>query len=125
MPEPPSESSDSARLVTNPVVSVIMVTYKHERYLAEAIEGVIRQKTSFPVELLIGEDCSTDGTREIALSYQKRVPEMIRVITSEKNVGMHENFARLIVAARGKYIAFCDGDDFWHRPDKLCRQIEC
>src|ERR1039458_10809109 len=101
MPEPPSESSDSARLVTNPVVSVIMVTYKHERYLAEAIEGVIRQKTSFPVELLIGEYCSTDATREIALSYQKRFPEMIRVITSEHNVGAHENFVRLIAAAHG------------------------
>jgi glycosyltransferase involved in cell wall biosynthesis len=117
------EYSDAAELIKRPEVSVIMVTYNHERYLAEAIEGVIRQKTSFPVELLIGEDCSTDGTREIALSYQKRFPEMIRVITSEHNVGARKNFDRLIAAARGQYIAFCEGDDFWHRPDKLQRQI--
>jgi len=117
------EYSDSAKLVKRPEVSVIMVTYNHERYLVEAIEGVVRQETSFPIELLIGEDCSTDGTRDIALSYQKRFPEMIRVITSERNVGAHENFLRLIVAARGKYIAFCEGDDFWHRPDKLACQV--
>jgi glycosyltransferase involved in cell wall biosynthesis len=100
-----------------------MLTYNHERYLAESIEGVIRQETSFPVELLIGEDCSIDGTRSIALGYQERFPEMIRVITSESNVGMHKNGARLTKAARGKYIAFCEGDDFWHRSDKLSRQI--
>jgi glycosyltransferase involved in cell wall biosynthesis len=118
------EYSDAEELVKCPEVSVVMITYNHERYLAEAIEGVVRQETSFPVELLIGEDCSTDGTREIAHSYQKRFPEMIRVITSERNVGGHENFARLVAAARGKYIASCEGDDFWHRPDKLQRQID-
>jgi glycosyltransferase involved in cell wall biosynthesis len=117
------EYSDEAELVKRPEVSVVMPTYNHERYLAEAIEGVVRQETSFPIELLIGEDCSTDGTREIALSYQKRFPEMIRVITSERNVGGQENFARLVAATRGKYIASCEGDDFWHRPDKLQRQI--
>jgi glycosyltransferase involved in cell wall biosynthesis len=101
-----------------------MLTYNHERYLAEAVEGVIRQQASFPIELLIGEDCSTDGTREVALGYHKRFPEIIRVITSEQNVGMHQNAARVIAAARGKYIAFCEGDDFWHRPDKLQRQVE-
>jgi len=117
------EYSDSVKLGKRPEVSVIMVTYNHERYLAEAIEGVVRQETSFPIELLIGEDCSTDRTREIALSYQKRFPEMIRVITSEHNVGARENFARLIAATRGKYIAFCEGDDVWIRSEKLERQI--
>lgn len=100
-----------------------MLTYNHERYLAEAIEGVILQQTSFPLELLIGEDCSTDTTREIALGYQKRFPEKVRLITSKSNVGMTKNLARLIAAARGKYIAFCEGDDFWHRPDKLACQV--
>jgi glycosyltransferase involved in cell wall biosynthesis len=123
MPNFQIEFVDNERFVTDPLVSVVMITYNHERYLAEAIEGVVRQETSFPIELLIGEDCSTDGTREIALSYQKRFPEMIRVITSEQNVGAHENFARVLASARGKYIAFCEGDDFWHRPDKLERQV--
>jgi len=118
------EVSDSLRLVRDPLVSVIMVTYNHERYLAEAIEGVVRQEASFPIELLIGEDCSTDGTREIALTYQRRFPEMIRVITSAQNVGMHRNGARLMAADRGKYVAFCEGDDFWTSPHKLQWQVE-
>jgi glycosyltransferase involved in cell wall biosynthesis len=119
----PIEYVESDRLLKDPLVSVVMITYNHERYLAEAIEGVVGQVTSFPVELLIGEDCSTDGTRTIALSYQKRFPVQIRVITSERNVGMHENLARLAAAARGKYIAFCEGDDYWCRLDKLELQI--
>ena len=123
MTSPQIEFSSRARLVADPLVSVVMLTYNHERYLAEAIESVIFQQTSFPVELLIGEDCSTDGTKEIALGYQKRFPEVIRIITSEKNVGGPRNHARLIAAARGKYIAFCEGDDFWHRPDKLACQV--
>jgi glycosyltransferase involved in cell wall biosynthesis len=123
MPQIQIEWSDSAQLVKNPVVSVVMITYNHERYLAEAIEGVIRQETDFPIELLIGEDCSTDGTRNIALGYQQRFPEKIRVITFERNVGGHKNAARLIAAVRGQYIAFCEGDDYWHRADKLQRQI--
>jgi glycosyltransferase involved in cell wall biosynthesis len=106
-----------------PLVSVVMITYNHERYLAEAIEGVLRQQTGFPIELIIGEDCSKDRTREIALEYQKRFPEVIRLITSERNVGMHENHRRVIMAARGKYIAFCEGDDVWINTIKLKRQI--
>jgi len=109
MPDSQIEYVDSKCFVKDPLVSVVMVTYNHERYLAEAIEGVVRQETSFPVELLIGEDCSTDGTREIALSYRKRFPEMIRVITSERNAGTHKNAARLIAAAiREKEAIFMD-----------------
>jgi hypothetical protein len=118
-----SEVCDTPRLVKYPLVSVLVVTYNHERYLAEAIEGVVRQETSFAVELLIGEDCSTDGTRKVALDYQKRFPEVIRVITSAYNVGGGKNLERLITGARGKYIAYCDGDDWWHRSDKLQRQV--
>lgn len=119
-----SEYVDSNCFVKDPLVSVVMTTYNHERYLAEAIEGVVRQETRFPVELLIGEDCSTDGTMEIALSYQKRFPEMIRVITSERNVGMHQNGARLIATTRGKYLCICEGDDYWCDLEKLQRQVE-
>lgn len=117
------EFSDSARLVSNPRVSIIMLTYNHEQYLAEAIEGVIRQECGFPIELLIGEDCSKDKTRAIALSYQERLPEIIRIITSENNVGADRNHDRLLAAARGEYIAYCEGDDFWHRKDKLSKQV--
>jgi len=105
-----------------PLVSVKMITYNHAPYIAQAIEGVLMQKTNFPVELVIGEDCSTDGTREIVFEYQKKYPEIIRVIASDKNIGMRKNGYRSTKVCRGKYIAFCEGDDYWHDPSKLQKQ---
>jgi hypothetical protein len=106
------------------LVSVHMITYNHAPYIAKAIECVLGQKTDFPFELVIGEDCSTDGTREIVFDYAKRHPGMIRVIISENNVGMVKNGYRTAMACTGKYIAFCEGDDYWHSPDKLMKQTK-
>lgn len=117
------EHSDWNRLPAVPLVSIVMPTYHHERYLRDAIGGVIRQKADFPIELIISDDSSTDRTREIALMYQRAYPERIRVLAGEQNVGMHENAARLIAAARGRYLAFCEGDDCWDRSDKLAAQV--
>ncbi len=108
-----------------PLVSVHMITYNHAPYIAQAIEYVLEQKTDFPFELVIGEDCSTDGTREIVFDYAKRHPETIRVIISENNVGMVKNEYRTAMACTGKYVAFCEGDDYWHSPDKLMKQTKC
>lgn len=110
--------------MTTPLVSVKMITYNHAPYIARAIEGVLQQKTAFPFELVIGEDCSTDGTREIVFEYQKKHPDIIRVITSSKNVGMNKNGLRTTKAGTGKYIAFCEGDDYWHHPGKLQKQVD-
>jgi glycosyltransferase involved in cell wall biosynthesis len=107
-----------------PLVSVKMITYNHAPYIAQAIEGILIQKTNFPIELVIGEDCSTDGTREIVFEYQKKYPDIIRVITSEQNVGMKKNGYRTMKACRGKYIAFCEGDDYWTHPEKLQKQVD-
>ncbi len=96
-----------------------MITYNHASFIAQAIEGVMLQKTSYPFELIIGEDCSTDETRKIAFEYQKKYPDVVRVITSEKNVGMKANGLRTLKACRGAYIAFCEGDDYWQHPHKL------
>jgi glycosyltransferase involved in cell wall biosynthesis len=101
-----------------------MITYNHAPYIAQAIEGVLKQKVNFPIELVIGEDCSTDGTREIVFEYQKKYPDIIRVITSDKNVGGKKNSYRTMKACRGKYIAFCEGDDYWHHPSKLQKQVD-
>jgi glycosyltransferase involved in cell wall biosynthesis len=117
------EISDLTVMAVQPLVSVHMLAYRHERFLAEAIEGVIAQICDFPIELLIAEDCSPDGTLAIALDYQRRYPHLIRVITGDKNVGMHANSGRSVPAARGKYIAFCEGDDCWHHPRKLQMQL--
>ncbi len=107
-----------------PLVSVNMITYNHAPYIAQAIEGVLQQKTNFAFELVIGEDCSTDRTREVVFEYQKKYPDIIRVITSEQNVGARKNSYRTEKACRGKYIAFCDGDDYWHNPYKMQKQVD-
>lgn len=118
------EASDSDLLVTSPLVSVLMTTYNHAEYLADAIEGVVNQRCPFPFELIIGEDASTDATRQVALDYQKRYPGLIRVVYSDHNVGMIENSRRIFQRGRGKYIAYCEGDDFWCARDKLACQVK-
>lgn len=117
------ETSDRSQLVQNPLVSVLMITYNHANYLAEAIEGVVTQQCDFPFELLIGEDASTDATLQVALECQKRHPKIIRVIHSHNNVGMNANSRRIFEKARGEYVAYCEGDDFWCSSDKLAKQV--
>ena len=106
------------------MVSVIMTTYNHERYIAHAIESVLRQQTDFRIEIVIGEDCSTDRTRAIAEDYAQQYPEAIRIVTSEENVGWRKNYRRTIAAARGKYIALLDGDDYFTHRKKLQMQVD-
>jgi glycosyltransferase involved in cell wall biosynthesis len=103
-------------------VSVALKTYNHEKYIAQAIESVLMQKTNFDYELVIGEDCSTDRTREIVTGYGQKYPGRIRVLLSEQNLGGRENFIRTISACLGTYIALLDGDDYWTAPDKLQKQ---
>ncbi len=110
--------------MNRPLVSVKMITFNHAPYIARAIEGVLQQKVNFPLELIIGEDCSTDGTREIAYRYQEKYPDIIRIVTSDHNVGMKKNNYRTTKACKGKYIAFCEGDDFWHHPEKVQKQVD-
>lgn len=124
---PSIEVSDVEKLCRNPVVSVRMTTFNHEKFIAEAIEGVVNQVCDFRFELVIGEDCSTDRTREICFDYQKRYPEIIRVLYSEFNLhssSTMSNGRRCINACRGEYIAICEGDDYWCDPEKLQKQID-
>lgn len=100
-----------------------MLAYNHERFIAQAIEGVLSQECEFPIELIIGEDCSPDSTDTIVRQYQRLYPQVIRVITAKSNVGMHANSARCLAAARGEFVASCEGDDYWHHPKKLSLQV--
>ena len=118
------EISDFLCLPVKPMVSVLMLAYNHGPYLAEAIEGVLKQRTDFPIELLIGEDCSTDNTREIAMRYQREYPNLVRTITSSSNVGGRRNRRRVARAVRGEFTAFCEGDDYWTDPAKLQLQVD-
>ena len=108
----------------DPKVSVIMVTYNHEKFVAQAIESVLMQETGFPVELVIGEDCSTDKTREIVQHYQQRYPNAVRTVLSTVNVGPNRNFAGVWFSCRSKYIAVVEGDDYWTNPTKLQKQVD-
>ena len=121
---PRHEISDPTVLSRTPLVSVKMVTYNHELYIAQAIEGVLIQETEFPIELIIGEDCSTDRTREIVLDYQKQYPNLIRVLISTENVGAARNDVLTYNACRGTYVAVCDGDDYWTDSSKLQKQVD-
>ena len=122
---PCRETSDPARLCKQPVVSVNMTAYNHEKYIAEAIEGVVMQKTDFEFELVIGEDCSKDRTREICLDYQRRYPDKIRVLWSDKNVySVRGNLTRISARCRGEFMAICEGDDRWTDPFKLQKQVD-
>lgn len=119
------ETSDMNRLCKNPVVSVHMMAYRHEKYIAEAIESVMMQQTDFEFELVIGEDASPDRTREICFEYQRRYPERIRVLWSKENVfSIGGNATRITNACRGEFIAFCEGDDYWTDPYKLQKQVD-
>jgi glycosyltransferase involved in cell wall biosynthesis len=104
-------------------VSICMITYNHERFIAQAIESVMMQVADFDYELVIGEDKSTDTTREICLAYQAQHPDKIRVLTPETNQGMMHNFVQTYTACNGEYVALLDGDDYWTSPEKLQIQV--
>ena len=104
-------------------VSVCVVTYNQEKYIAECLESLVTQQTSFKFEIIVGEDCSTDGTRAIVQQYVEQYPDLIVPLFYEENVGAVENVKRVYKAAKGKYIAHMDGDDF-ALPGKLQKQYD-
>ena len=107
----------------NPLVSVIVTTYNHEPYLAEALNATLSQECDFGVEIILGEDCSSDNTLGVCKTFADRYPNKITLITSTENVGWRENYRRCVEAARGKYIAFCDGDDYFLDTEHLAMQV--
>ena len=110
--------------MSKPLVSVSMVTYNHEKYIAAAIESVVSQNVDFEIELVIGEDCSSDGTRVICKEYARNYPTTIRLLENDRNLGMAANSMRTIQHCRGKYVANLDGDDIWNDQNKLTAQVK-
>ncbi len=105
-------------------LSVMMITYNHERYLAQALEGVLAQRVNFDYEIVVGEDCSTDGTREILMDFHGRHPGKIVPLLRERNMGVMRNAIETLAACRGQYLALLEGDDYWTCADKLQRQVD-
>jgi glycosyltransferase involved in cell wall biosynthesis len=100
-----------------------MITYNHERFVAQAIESVLAQRGPFSIELVVGEDCSTDATRAIVQRFAGLHPEVVRPLLPTKNLGMRANFRATLAACRGEYVALLEGDDYWTDPEKLARQV--
>jgi len=107
-----------------PLLSVCVITYNHVNYIRQAIEGVLMQKTSFNFNLIIADDFSTDGTREIILEYKRKNPEKIDLILQSSNVGGAQNWINLLDSPKSKYIAYLEGDDYWIDEQKLEKQVQ-
>jgi glycosyltransferase involved in cell wall biosynthesis len=105
-------------------VTVIVLTYNHEKYIAEALNSVLMQETSFKSDTVVIEDCSTDCTRDIVLDFQGRFPDKVRLLLSEHNKDAFPAFLRAVESAQGKYVALLDGDDYWTSPHKLQKQVD-
>ncbi|MCF8018815.1 MAG: glycosyltransferase [Vallitaleaceae bacterium] len=112
--------------MTDIVVSIVCITYNQEKYIAEAIDGFLMQKTNFNYEILIQDDASTDQTADIIRKYEMRYPDIIRPVYQTQNQyskGIHVlDFYQAY--ARGRYIAICEGDDYWTDPNKLQKQVD-
>lgn len=111
----------------NPLVSVRCITYNHEPYIAQAIDGFLMQKTDFPFEVIIHDDASTDKTADIIREYERKYPLIIKPIYQTENQYSKRNgsIAKAIdPKLKGKYIAFCEGDDYWIDPNKLQMQVD-
>jgi len=107
----------------HPEVSICLITYNHAPFIRRAIEGVLAQEKPFTWELIIAEDCSTDGTREIVRTYAEQDPAHVRLILPPANTGAMV-WVDLMAAARGRWVAYLDGDDYWTDPRKLVKQRE-
>ena len=105
------------------MISVLVCTYNQEKYLVQTLDSILMQQCDEAFEILIGDDCSTDRTGEIADGYQSRYPEIVRVVRPEKNSGASLNLVRLIEKAKGDYLSICDGDDYWLSNAVLQKQI--
>lgn len=107
----------------SPKLSVLCITYNHEKFIKQTLESFMMQKTDFDFEVIIGEDCSTDNTREIIKEFEQKYPHIIKPIYRDKNIGAMQNSIDILYRANGDYIAFCEGDDYWTDPYKLQKQV--
>ena len=110
------------------LVSVLCTTYNHEKYIRQCLDSMVGQKTDFPFEIIVRDDCSTDSTGDIIREYGEKYPGKVIPFILEFNHfsrGLtNDSFAKMFGMARGKYIAICEGDDFWTEPEKLQVQTD-
>lgn len=106
------------------MVSVCMLSYNHEKFISQALESILMQKVNFKYEIVVGEDCSTDNTRNILLEYSGNHPGLFKLILQKTNTGGIKNFIDTLNACSGKYVAYLETDDYWTDEFKLQKQID-
>ncbi len=114
--------------MNTPLVSICCITYNHAPFIRKCLDGFLMQQTNFPIEILIHDDCSTDGTTEIIREYEAKYPDLIFPLYEEENQYQKGKAAEIdfynYCRARGKYIAYCEGDDYWTDPLELQKQVD-
>lgn len=110
--------------ISSPLVSICTRTYNIENFIVEALDSLLMQETDFPFEIVIDDDCSTDGTVEVIKKYMEKFPNIINANLLIKNIGLRINFIKNMQRAKGKYIAPCDGDDYWTDPLNLQKHVD-
>lgn len=110
--------------MSSPKISACIIAYNHEQYIRTCLDGAVNQKMDFEYEIVIGDDNSTDGTSQICEEYANRYPNIIKYFPRTKNLGMIGNWRNTIQDCSGKYIALCEGDDYWIDPLKLQKQVD-
>ncbi|MDO3644405.1 glycosyltransferase [Mucilaginibacter sp. L3T2-6] len=106
------------------MVSICCTTYNHEKFIAQTVESFLMQKTDFKYEIVVSDDCSTDQTLQVLKTYKQAYPDKLKVLAAPQNTGAHRNMIKTATACKGKYVAVCDGDDYWTDPLKLQKQVD-
>lgn len=109
---------------SHPILSVCLITYNQAKFIRQAIDGVLMQKTNFPFQLVVADDVSSDGTREILQEYKEKHPDKIHLILQEKNKGPAQNWIDLVTYPKSKYISYFEGDDYFIDENKFQKQID-
>lgn len=111
--------------ISNPVVACGIIVYNQRDYISDCIEGMLRQECDFPFNMVIADDCSTDGTQDVLRKYQEQHPDKIKLVLNEQNLGIAGNWVSCCQAMEGgRFVSFCDGDDYWSNPKKIQMQVD-
>lgn len=106
------------------LISVVIPSYNRADTVGQTLDSILAQKVDADIEIVIGDDCSTDNAREVLLKYKEQYPDVIKLLFHKKNMGLGANWATCIKACKGKYICNCDNDDYWHNEHKLQIQMD-
>lgn len=108
----------------NILISIVIPSFNRANTVGETIDSVLAQKVNADIEIVIGDDCSTDNARDVLLEYKEKYPGIIKLIFHEHNIGLGANWATCVKECKGDYLCNCDNDDYWHNPDKLQIQLD-